>query len=92
MLCDVMSMQASHLLLDRPWQYDRIVMHDGVINRYSFEINRRPITLVSLTPNKIYEEQLKLKKRRIAEKKSLYIRGTFFTNKVLIGFDDDVII
>jgi len=67
-------------------------MHDGVINRYSFEINRRPITLVSLTPNKIYEEQLKLKKRRIAEKKSLYIRGTFFTNKVLIGFDDDVII
>jgi len=67
-------------------------MHDGVINRYSFEINRRPITLVSLTPNKIYEEQLKLKKRKIAEKKSLYIKGTFFTNKVLIGFDDDVII
>jgi hypothetical protein len=67
-------------------------MHDGVINRHSFEINRRPITLVSLTPNKIYEEQLKLKKGKIAEKKSLYIRGTFFTNKVLIGFDDDDVI
>jgi hypothetical protein len=35
----------------------------------------RPITLVSLTSKQIYEEQLKLKKGKIAKKKSLYIRG-----------------
>jgi hypothetical protein len=35
------------------------------------------------------EEQLKLKKMRKAENESMYIRGPFFTNKVLIGFDDD---
>jgi len=30
-----------------------IHMHDGVTNRYSFEMNERPITLLSLTPKKI---------------------------------------
>jgi len=27
--CDVVSMDACHLLLGRPWQYDRGVVHDG---------------------------------------------------------------
>jgi len=53
-LCDVVSIQTSHLLLGRPWQYDRRVMDDGVIDRYSFDV--RPITLISLTPKQIYEK------------------------------------
>jgi hypothetical protein len=66
-------------------------MYDGVTNIYSFKINRKPITLVSLTSKQLYTEQLKLKKRKMAEKESLYIRRTFFANKVLHGFDDNVI-
>jgi hypothetical protein len=31
-------------------------MHDGVKIRYFFEMNEKPITLISLTPNQIYEE------------------------------------
>jgi len=54
-------------------------------------MNAKPITLVSLTSKQIYEEKLKLKKGNMAEKENLYIRGTFFANKVLLGFDDDVI-
>jgi hypothetical protein len=54
-------------------------------------MNGRPITLVSLTPKQIYEEKLKLKKGKMAEKENLFIRETFFANKVLLGFDDDVI-
>ena len=50
----------------------------------------RPITLVPLTPNQIYDEQLKLK-RNIVENENLYIKETFFANKVLSGFDDDAI-
>ena len=50
-LCDVVPMQASHLLLGRPWQFDRKVTHDGYANRYSFVIDKKPITLVSLTPS-----------------------------------------
>jgi hypothetical protein len=49
-------------------------MHDGVTNKYSFEMNRRPITLVFLTPKQIYDEQLKLKKEKMVENESLYIR------------------
>jgi len=62
-----------------------------VTNKYSFEMNGRLITLASLTPKQIYEEKLKLKEGNMTEKENLYIRGTFFTNKVLLGFDDDLI-
>jgi hypothetical protein len=46
-LCDVVPMQAGHLLLGRPWQFDRQVKHDGFTNKYSFVLNQRSITLVS---------------------------------------------
>ena len=61
-LCDIVPIQDNHLLLSKSWQYDKSVMHDGVKNRYFFEMNGRLISLVSLTPKQIYEDQLKLKK------------------------------
>ena len=85
-------MQTSHLLLDRPWQYDKRVINDGLKNRYSFEMKERPINVLSLTPKQTYEEQLKLKKKKIAENESLYIKRTFFANKVFLEFDDDDVI
>jgi hypothetical protein len=59
-LCDVVPMHACHLLLGRPWQYDRRAMHDGFTNKYSFTHNRQSITLVPLTPKQVREDQLKL--------------------------------
>jgi hypothetical protein len=35
------------------------------------------------------EKQLKFKQGRMVEKESLFIRRTFFTNKVLLDFNDD---
>ncbi|XP_048229368.1 uncharacterized protein LOC125369936 [Ricinus communis] len=32
--CDVLPMSACHILLGRPWQFDRNVVHDGVSNIY----------------------------------------------------------
>ncbi|XP_030924714.1 uncharacterized protein LOC115951698 [Quercus lobata] len=49
-LCDVIPMHACHVLLGRPWQYDRKVTHDGFTNKYSFILKGQPITLVPLTP------------------------------------------
>ncbi|XP_031393015.1 uncharacterized protein LOC116204832, partial [Punica granatum] len=60
-LCDVVPMQAGHLLLGRPWQFDRRVKHDGFTNKYSFVLNQRSITLVPLTPQQIYEDQVRLR-------------------------------
>lgn len=29
MLCDIVPMEVCHILLEKPWQYDRWVSHDG---------------------------------------------------------------
>ena len=73
-LCDVVPMHACHILLGRPWQYDRRVTHDGFTNRYSFIIKKQPISLVPLTPKQVLDDQLKLQrsseKKREKEKKA----------------------
>ncbi|XP_060177885.1 uncharacterized protein LOC132607824 [Lycium barbarum] len=51
--CDVMSMDACHLLLRRPWQYDRRAYHDGYLNTYSFIVDGRKITLKPLHPREL---------------------------------------
>ena len=33
-LCDVVPMQASHVLLGRPWEVDNKVVHEGKTNKY----------------------------------------------------------
>ena len=44
--CDVVTMDACHLLLGRPWQYDHQVMHDIHANTYSFSFNNTNIVLL----------------------------------------------
>uniref|UniRef100_A0A2N9I1C4 Reverse transcriptase/retrotransposon-derived protein RNase H-like domain-containing protein n=1 Tax=Fagus sylvatica TaxID=28930 RepID=A0A2N9I1C4_FAGSY len=50
-LCDVVPMHAGHILLGRPWQYDRRVTHDGFKNMYSFVKGGKTIKLAPLTPS-----------------------------------------
>ena len=69
-LCDVVPMQAGHLLLGRPWQFDRRVKYDGFTNKYSFVLNQRSITLVPLTPQQVYEDQVRLQKESDQKKES----------------------
>ena len=56
-LCDVVPMHATHLLLGRPWQFDRKAIHDGFRNRFTIVKDGKTITLVSLS-----DDQMKLKK------------------------------
>ena len=53
-LCDMVPMQVSHILLGRPWQYNRKTIHDRVKNRYTIVKNGKIITLVALTPKQVY--------------------------------------
>ncbi|KAF8048148.1 hypothetical protein N665_2640s0001 [Sinapis alba] len=62
--CDVLPLEASHILLGRPWQYDKRAVHDGFTNRHTFAQNERQITLVPLTPQEVHQDQLHLKRRR----------------------------
>ena len=44
-LCDVIPMDACHILLGRPWQFDRDVMHRGRSNEYELRHNGKKIVL-----------------------------------------------
>ncbi|XP_048630844.1 uncharacterized protein LOC125604595 [Brassica napus] len=63
-VCDVLPMDSSHILLGRPWQYDRRVIHDGFTNRHSFTHRDKKIVLAPLSPQEVHEDQLQLKLRR----------------------------
>ncbi|KAJ0490007.1 putative nucleotidyltransferase, Ribonuclease H [Helianthus annuus] len=50
-LCDIIPMDACHILLGRPWQFDRKVVHDGFKNTYSFTKDDKNIPLLPLIPD-----------------------------------------
>ena len=46
-LCDIMPMDCCHILLRRPWKYDRHV-HDGRLNQYTLWVNGKKQTFFPL--------------------------------------------
>jgi len=66
--CDVVPIQAGHILLGRPWQFDRKVTHDGFKNRHSFVKDNKTVTFLPLTPRQVYEDQMKLKRENKLKK------------------------
>nr|GEX72044.1 hypothetical protein [Tanacetum cinerariifolium] len=50
--CEVISMDACHILLGRPWLYDRRVKHDGYRNTYTFKKDGVSITFAHLNPKR----------------------------------------
>ncbi|RDX84168.1 hypothetical protein CR513_34825, partial [Mucuna pruriens] len=66
---DVVPMEATHLLLGRPWQFDKKVIHDRVINRFTFIHLGQRIVLKPLSPREVHEDQKKMNvKERVREK------------------------
>ena len=49
-VCDVVPMDTCHLLLGRPWEYERNIDHNGRSNTYSFLFGGVKITLVPTKP------------------------------------------
>ena len=43
-----MPMDCCHILLGRPWKYDRYVVHDGRLNQYTLWVNGKKQTLLPL--------------------------------------------
>jgi len=48
-LCYIAPMSASHLLLGRPWQFDKDVTYNGRKNTYSFMLNGKKVNLLPLS-------------------------------------------
>ncbi|XP_074293464.1 uncharacterized protein LOC141620513 [Silene latifolia] len=51
--CDVLPMSACHILLGRPWQFDREVVHQGRDNIYIVSKGKNRFHLKPLSPNKV---------------------------------------
>ena len=54
--CDVVSMSVCHMLLGRPWQFDRKVIHDGRANTYQLNWHNKNIILRPMIPQQIVNE------------------------------------
>ncbi|XP_060190611.1 uncharacterized protein LOC132619862 [Lycium barbarum] len=54
--CDVVPMQACHLLLGRPWQFDVDAQHSKRTNKYSFVVKGEKYILNPLTPYQVSED------------------------------------
>ena len=51
--CDVVPMTVCHLLLGRPWQFDRGVIHNGRTNHYSFKMKGKEYVLRPMSPSQV---------------------------------------
>jgi len=58
-------MDAYHMLLGRPWLYDRKVMRNGYLNTCSFSKDGKKITLAPLSPSKLHQIQPHKKPKHI---------------------------
>ncbi|RDY13049.1 hypothetical protein CR513_02090, partial [Mucuna pruriens] len=63
-LYDVVAMEETHILLGRPWQYNRKVTHDRVTIKFSFVYMGHKVTLKPLSAKEILEDQIKMKQKR----------------------------
>jgi len=53
--------EATHILLRRPWQFDRKILHDGLTNKISFTFQGHKVILKSLSPKEVNGDQVKMK-------------------------------
>ena len=56
--CDVAPMTVCHMLLGRPWQYDRSSLHCGRTNQYTIKWKNKELILKPMTPQQILAEHL----------------------------------
>jgi hypothetical protein len=55
-LFDIMPMDVCHILLGRPWQYNKKAIHDGRRNLYTFEKDGEKHTLFPLKEESVARE------------------------------------
>ncbi|XP_068475117.1 uncharacterized protein [Phaseolus vulgaris] len=52
-LCDVVPMEACNILLGRPWQFDKKIIHNGLTNKITFTHGEKKFVLYPLTPSQV---------------------------------------
>ena len=68
--CDVVPITVCHLLLGRPWQFDRGVIHNGRTNHYSFKMKGKEYVLRPMSPSQVIADKQATNQREKSEKVS----------------------
>ncbi|XP_052728506.1 uncharacterized protein LOC128195301 [Vigna angularis] len=68
-VCDVVPMEAFHVLLGRPWQFDHNTIHHGLTNTITVHKQDKKFVLQPLTPTQVAQDQAQMKSARDQEKK-----------------------
>jgi hypothetical protein len=55
-MCDVIPMDVCHVLLGRPWKFDRNVVHNGRMNTYTLEKDGKSHTLLPVKDKEVKPE------------------------------------
>jgi len=50
-LCDIVPMKACHIVLGRPWQFNKKTMHNGLTNEITFTHKENNFILYPLSPS-----------------------------------------
>ncbi|XP_027090356.2 uncharacterized protein [Coffea arabica] len=74
-ICNVVPMHATHVILGRPWQFDKHVTFDGRSNKYTLLHNGKRMVLTPLTPSQVYEDQLKLQRECDLDRQKRKLKG-----------------
>lgn len=83
-LCDVMPMDVFHMLLGRPWQFDKKVTYDEKENTFTFEKHGRRHTLHLLKDENL-EEQVSPKVLLVGAKEFSHHLKETKVNYVMVG-------
>ena len=60
--------EACHILLGRPWQFDKKTLHDGLTNEISFIHKHNKFVLSPLPHSQVVKDQIQTKHKRDEEK------------------------
>ena len=65
--CDFFPMHAGHILLGRPWKFDKDATNYDRENSIIFRFKGKKVKLEPLTPKEVFRDQLQIQQRREAE-------------------------
>ena len=74
--CDAVPMQAGHILLGRPWQFDKETIQYCRTNVYSFSHNNKKHSLAPLSPQEVYEMHQAMDHSSKVSKTNMYLTSS----------------
>ena len=73
-MCDMIPMQITHILLDRPWLFGQNVQHNGKENTYALMVGEKEVVLKPMTLAEM--DKFKVSKPKVIDGKYLEAKNS----------------